>query len=163
MEKYPSLRLIAWYSRVFAWGQFICGIFYTIYLYEKSLRYIGSLGSYDAIFLILIFANIPLLIIFLAFSDLINVAIDIEENTRRSSFTETYQISKIENMVSNLDSNVNYKSTLELKNKLMQKGYVVIESNTSEGRYKCEVKKGTTLKYFYSVNEFIAFASNETD
>jgi hypothetical protein len=153
-QKYGALRICATLNTLIGWIILVVGSLAAIKIISTSGFNFGF-----PIFIISLFIGL----ILIATGELIYVIIDIEENTRKSSFTETHQTSKLDTIISNLDTNVSYKSTLELKNKLIQKGYVVNESNTNEGKYKCEVKKGTTLKYFYSANEFIAFASNETD
>ena len=52
----------------------------------------------------------------------------------------------------------NNTSTFTLKNKLIALGYIVNESTTSDGKTKYEVKKGTTVEYFYSTEEFAFYA-----
>ena len=39
-------------------------------------------------------------------------------------------------------------------------GYSINESTNFQGRVKYEVKKGTTVEYFYSTEEFISYAKN---
>jgi hypothetical protein len=153
-QKYGALRICATLNKLIGWIILVVGLLAAIKIISTSGFTFGF-----PILIISIFIGL----ILIATGELIYVIIDIEANTRKSSFTETHQTSKLDAIFSNLNTNASYKSTLEFKNKLMQKGYVVNESNTNEGKYKCEVKKGTTLKYFYSANEFIAFASNETD
>ena len=153
-QKYGALRICATLNKLIGWIILVVGSFAAITIISTSGFTFGF-----PILIISIFIGL----ILIATGELIYVIIDIEANTRKSSFTETNQTSKLDTIISNLNTNVSYKSTLELKNKLMQKGYVVNESNTNDGKYKCEVKRGTTLKYFYSANEFIAFASIETD
>ena len=94
MNKYLSLRLVAWFSRIFAWGQLLFGVLTLIYANEKVHSSGVRLSSFEQILIpfgYFIYLNIPLLIIFLALSYLTNVVIDNQENNRRSSFTETYQ------------------------------------------------------------------------
>ena len=54
----------------------------------------------------------------------------------------------------------NNSSTFSIKNKLIDLGYTVNESTTSEGKTKYEVKKGTTVEYFYSAEDFVNFAKS---
>ena len=54
----------------------------------------------------------------------------------------------------------NNSSTFTIKNKLIDLGYTINESTTFEGKVKYEVKKGTSVVYFYSAEEFVNYAKS---
>ena len=82
------------------------------------------------------------------------IILNTEENNKYQSSVNTTNLKSTHL----LQQSSNNTSTFTLKNKLIGLGYIVNESTTSDGKTKYEVKKGTTVEYFYSAEEFAFYA-----
>ena len=165
-RNYSSLRRIATILTFFGWIIQVLGCGISIVIMFQATFLGGVLALLSSFFYGLIL---------LAISEVIQVVMDIEDNTR--SLSNKYENSNISlhksdipikakqtgfNEIANLSvKNVN-ESTITFKTKLNLLGYEVNEIFLDDNKWKYEVKKGTDVLFFYSDQEFIRFATDKT-
>jgi len=81
-------------------------------------------------------------------------------NTKENYVKPEYSNSTNSKPIYQPQQSSNNPSTFTVKNKLIDLGYIINESTTSEGKTKYEVRKGTSIVYFYSDEEFVNYAKS---
>ena len=166
-RNYSSLRRIATILTFFGWAIQVLGCGVSIVIMFEATFLGGVLALLSSFFYGLIL---------LAVSEVIQVVMDIEENTRSLSNKYENSISSIQQSDPTIKAkqtgfseitnsaiklNVN-ESIITLKTKLNRMGYEVNEISLGDNKWKYEAKKGTDVLFFYSDQEFIQFATDKT-